>query len=139
MPRLLSLLVAVVVILAGIISSLPLWREKAVQKKQYLMLQEELRQEQALSRDLAERINAVKTDPRTVERLAREKFGLARSGETIFKFRSDLPPPTRCRPPTAPPPRPNPPARGPSADPATLGPSHDQLTGTDNTCPLRLV
>lgn len=102
MPRLLSLLVAVVVILTGIITSLPLWREKAVQKKQYLMLQEELRQEQARTRDITERINAVKTDPRTVERLAREKFGLARSGETIFKFRGDLPPQTTTPP--APPP-----------------------------------
>ena len=89
---------AVVVILTGIISSLPLWREKAVQKRQYLMLQEELRQEQARTREIADRIQAVRTDPRTVERLAREKFGLARSGETIFKFRSDLPSPAPSQP-----------------------------------------
>lgn len=84
---------AVVVILAGIISSLPLWREKAAQQKQYLMLQEEFRQEQSRTKELVDRINAVRTDPKTVERLAREKFGLARPGETIFKFRGDLPAP----------------------------------------------
>lgn len=91
MPRFYSLLIAVAVIVAGIVTSLPLWREKAVQKRRLLQLQEEYRQEQSRTRELSEKITAVKTDPRTVERLAREKFGLGRSGETIFKFRGDLP------------------------------------------------
>ncbi len=91
MPRIFSLLLALVVILAGIVASLPLFREKAVQRRQILVMQKELREEQARTRDLNDKINSVKTDPRTVERLAREKFGLARTGETIFKFRGDLP------------------------------------------------
>ncbi len=94
MPRLLALFVAVVVILGGIFTSLPLLREKAVQQRAQLQLQEELRVEQARARELAAKIHAVKTDPKTVERLAREKFGLARNGEIIFKFRSDLPTPS---------------------------------------------
>jgi len=38
---------------------------------------------------LAEQVNALKTDPKTIERIAREEIGLARPGEKIFK----LPPP----------------------------------------------
>ncbi len=92
MPRLFSLFVAVAVIVAGIVTSLPLWREKAVQKRQLLQLQEELRLEQARTKEISDKITAVKSDPKTVERLGREKFGLGRSGEVIFKFRGDLPP-----------------------------------------------
>lgn len=91
MPRPYSLLIAVVLVLGGIVASLPLFREKAVQKRQLIRLQESVRQEQIRTRELNEKINSVKSDPKTVERLAREKFGLARSGETIFKFRGDLP------------------------------------------------
>ena len=98
MPRLLSLLVAVVVILTGIFTSLPLLREKAAQKRVHLQLQEELRAEQARAKELTDKITAVKTDRKTVERLAREKFGLGRSGETIFKFRGDLSVPSGAAP-----------------------------------------
>ena len=79
------------VIVCGSFMSVPLLREKAAQKRVQLQLEEELRAEQVRAKELTEKINGVKTDPRTVERLAREKFGLGRSGETIFKFRSDLP------------------------------------------------
>jgi len=93
-PRLLSLLIAVVVILAGIFTSLPLLRAKANQKHDLLQRQEALAAEQVRYRAINDKITAVKTDPKTVERLAREKFGLGRTGETIFKFRGDLVAPT---------------------------------------------
>jgi len=38
---------------------------------------------------LGDQVNALKTDPKTIERIAREEMGLARPGEKIFK----LPPP----------------------------------------------
>jgi cell division protein FtsB len=90
-PQLLSLLVAVIILVAGAITCVPLIREKAVQKRVQLELEEQLRIQEAITRDLTARIVAVKTDPATVERLAREKFGLARPGETVFKFRNDFP------------------------------------------------
>jgi cell division protein FtsB len=90
-PQLLALLAAVVIVLAGAMTCIPLIREKAVQKRLQLELEEQLRAEEALSRELTAQIIAVKTDPATVERLAREKFGLARPGEIVFKFRNDLP------------------------------------------------
>lgn len=42
---------------------------------------EELRAENAR---LAAEIHALRTDPRAVERIAREELGLARPGETVF-------------------------------------------------------
>lgn len=94
MPRHLSicLLGAVVILLAGVAYSIPLLREKQAQKKAQIELQEKLRLELARRDEIENRIAAVKTDPRVVERLGREKFGLGRTGEVIFKFRGDLPP-----------------------------------------------
>ncbi len=41
------------------------------------------------NRDLADQVKALKTDPRVIERIAREEMGLAKPGEKVFK----LPPP----------------------------------------------
>ena len=43
---------------------------------------------------LADQVNSLKTDPKTIERIAREEIGLARPGEKIFK----LPPPLESSP-----------------------------------------
>jgi cell division protein FtsB len=51
---------------------------------------EELRGEiERLSQEnqaLAEHVNALKTDPETIEKIAREEMGLAKPGEMIFKL-----------------------------------------------------
>lgn len=41
---------------------------------------------------LAEQIHALRTDPRAIERLAREELGLARPGETVFLLRGEAAP-----------------------------------------------
>lgn len=41
---------------------------------------------------LAREIRALKSDPRAVERLAREQLGLARPGETVFLIHEESPP-----------------------------------------------
>ena len=56
MPRLVSLLIAVVILLLGIATCLPLLREKAVQKKVALQLEEDLRAEQEFHRQATSRI-----------------------------------------------------------------------------------
>jgi cell division protein FtsB len=89
---LIALLIAVVILMSGVMTCIPLIREKAVRKRVQLELQEELRVEIARAREMELDILSVKKDPATVERLAREKFGLARPGEMIFKFRSDMTP-----------------------------------------------
>jgi cell division protein FtsB len=91
MPRLLALLAAVVILLLGIMTCIPLIREKAVQKRAQLQMMEELEAERGRTLEIQKRIAAVRNDPTVVERLAREKFGLAKTGEVVFKFRGDLP------------------------------------------------
>lgn len=48
----------------------------------------------AENKSLAEQVNALKTDPKAIERIAREEMGLARPGELIFK----LPDPSKPNP-----------------------------------------
>lgn len=40
----------------------------------------------AENKSLADEVNALKTDPKAIERIAREEMGLARPGEMIFKM-----------------------------------------------------
>ncbi|MGE3309634.1 MAG: septum formation initiator family protein [Limisphaerales bacterium] len=102
MPRLVALLLAVVILLLGAMTCLPLLREKAVQSRVRLQMEDELRAELARTRELEARIERIKKDTSVVERLAREKFGLGRSGEVIFKFRDPTPAPNPSAPQTSP-------------------------------------
>ena len=38
------------------------------------------------NKSLTEQVNSLKSDPRSIERIAREEMGLARPGEMIFKI-----------------------------------------------------
>jgi cell division protein FtsB len=38
------------------------------------------------NKSLTEQVNSLKTDPKSIERIAREEMGLARPGELIFKL-----------------------------------------------------
>ena len=44
------------------------------------------------NRTLADQVGALKSDPRMIERIAREEMGLARPGEVIFKVPADSAP-----------------------------------------------
>ncbi len=59
-------------------------------QKEIEKLRQEIAQVNAENRELAEQVQALKTDPRIIERIAREEMGLARPGELIYK----LPAPT---------------------------------------------
>lgn len=45
------------------------------------------------NKSLADQVNALKTDPKAIERIAREEMGLARPGEMIFKLPDPKPTP----------------------------------------------
>jgi cell division protein FtsB len=46
----------------------------------------DIRKEEDKARQQKAAIDALRKDPKTVERLAREKLGLARTGETVIHF-----------------------------------------------------
>ncbi len=60
-------------------------------QKEIGRLRQEITQVTAENRDLAVQVKALKSDPRMIERIAREEMGLARPGELIFRL--PAPPP----------------------------------------------
>lgn len=72
----------------------PLIRHNERLRKEILVLEAEIRKEEENQKRLKASIDAL-GDPRTVERLAREKLSYAKPGETIIRFES---PPTNNAP-----------------------------------------
>ena len=65
---------------------LPLIRQNQRMRADILRLQNELQKEQVKANELQTQINALQNDPNTVARLAREKLGYAKPGETVIHF-----------------------------------------------------
>jgi cell division protein FtsB len=65
---------------------LPLIQQNERMRKQILELEDRVRREEDQARQLKTAIDALRNDPRTVERLARERLGYARPGETVIRF-----------------------------------------------------
>jgi cell division protein FtsB len=65
---------------------LPVIQENARMQRQIWKLEAELKAEQQKSQQLQGQIDALQNDPRTVERLTREKLGYARPNETVIYF-----------------------------------------------------
>lgn len=87
-----ALVVVAVLLLIGM-CYLPLIQENQRMRADNLKLERELEQETEKSNRLQSQIDALKNDPKTVERLTREKLGYARPGETVVRFE---PPPTNA-------------------------------------------
>ena len=67
---------------------LPLIHENTRMRAEILLLDQQLQAEQEKSRQLQAQIEALRNDPKTVERLAREDLGYAKPGETVIRFES---------------------------------------------------
>ncbi|HXR04051.1 MAG TPA: septum formation initiator family protein [Verrucomicrobiae bacterium] len=65
---------------------LPLIQQNERMQRENLRLERELEQEKEKSKQLQADIDALRNDPKTVERLTREKLGYARPGETVVRF-----------------------------------------------------
>jgi len=61
----------------------------AAQKERSRALAQQLQDLREENRTLEAEIGALRTDPRAIERLAREQLGLARPGELVFVIRDD--------------------------------------------------
>jgi cell division protein FtsB len=59
------------------------------QREKAERLQREIEEVRAENGRLAAEIEALRRDPRAIERLAREQLGLARSGEVVFLIREE--------------------------------------------------
>src|SRR5208282_2549178 len=86
----LTKMVAWLLLLAGLLLVgvwyLPLIQQNERMQRENLRLQRELDKEKEKARELQADIDALRNDPKTVERLTREKLGYARPGETVVRF-----------------------------------------------------
>ena len=95
--RLTQLMVGLVVLasLLGIFFwYLPLFQQNARMRKQIMVLQGQVRVEERKQEAIKTAISHLENDPKTVERMAREKLGYAKPGETVIFFE----PPKRSYP-----------------------------------------
>ena len=65
---------------------LPLIHQNEQMRKRIDYLDGELEKQRQISRDLQTEFDALRSDPKTVERLAREKLGYAKADETVIHF-----------------------------------------------------
>jgi cell division protein FtsB len=85
LTRLIIILLLLAALLAIALWYLPLIQRNERMRKDNLAADAEIRKEEETQRRLKASIDAMR-DPRTVERLARERLGYARTGETIIRF-----------------------------------------------------
>ncbi len=71
---------------------LPLIQQNQRYRKEILGLDLKIQAQERLARQLRASIAAVQNDPRTLERLVREKLGYARTNETVIHFQAPAAP-----------------------------------------------
>jgi cell division protein FtsB len=65
---------------------LPLIQQNERMRKEILRLEAQLQKEEENSKQLKAAIESLRSDPKAVERLARERLGYAKPGETVVRF-----------------------------------------------------
>ena len=79
-------LLIIAALLAVAVWYLPLIKQNERMRAEILRLEDEVTQEEKIAMRRKVAIDALRNDPETVERYAREKLGLARPGETGIRF-----------------------------------------------------
>ena len=80
-----GLVVLAILLLMGM-CYLPLIQQNERMRREILRLDVQLQNEEAKSKQLKAEIDALRNDPKTVERMMREKLGYAKPDETVVRF-----------------------------------------------------
>jgi cell division protein FtsB len=86
LTRVVIFLLFVAGILLVAIWYLPLIKQNERMRKEILRLERLSQKEEETGRQLRTSIDALRRDPKTVERLARERLGYAKTGEIVIRF-----------------------------------------------------
>src|SRR5438093_12580246 len=86
LTRVVIFLLMLAAILAVAVWYLPLIKQNERMRKEIVRLDAQIAKAEDSGRQLKTSLDALKYDPKAVERLAREKFGYAKSGETVIRF-----------------------------------------------------
>ena len=79
-------LLIIAALLAVAVWYLPLIKQNERMRAEILRLEGEVTKEKKIAMRRKVNIEALRNDPETVERYAREKLGLAKAGETVIRF-----------------------------------------------------
>jgi len=86
--RLLKLLLVVAALLLVAVWYLPLIQQNERMRKEVQRLDTQTKKETETQRQLKASIDALRNDPKAVERLAREQLGYAKPGEVVVHFQN---------------------------------------------------
>lgn len=86
LTRLMALLLFLAAMLAVVFWYIPLIQQNERMRKEIQRLQMQIKAEERATQALEERIRTLRTDPKAVERLARERLGFAKTNETVIFF-----------------------------------------------------
>jgi cell division protein FtsB len=86
LTRVVIFLLFVAGILGVAIWYLPLIKQNERMRKEILRLDSQIQKEEVNGKQLKSSIDALRNDPKAVERLARERLGYAKPGETVIRF-----------------------------------------------------
>jgi len=86
LTRVVIFLIIVAVVLAVAIWYLPLVQQNERMRKEILRKDTLIQKEEEAAKQLKASTDALRADPKAVERLARDKFGYAKPGETVVRF-----------------------------------------------------
>ena len=86
LTRLVVLLLFVAALVGVGLCYAPLIQQNERKRKRILQLDAEIQREEATGRCLKGSIESLNRDPRTIERLVRERLGYAKPGETVVRF-----------------------------------------------------
>ncbi len=64
----------------------PLFQQNERMRQEILRLDTDIKTEEEISKQLKASTDALRNDPKAVERLARERLGYAKPGETVVRF-----------------------------------------------------
>ena len=82
-------LVAVAVVMLIGMTYVPLIHQNERMRREILRLDDELQKQETIAKQLRADIDALRNDPATVSRLAREKLGYAKPDETVVHFETN--------------------------------------------------
>ena len=90
LTRVVIFLLLLAVLLAIAVWYLPLIQQNERMRKEVLRLDTQVQKEEDTSKQLKSSIDGLRNDPKTVERLARERLGYAKPGETVIRFEGTI-------------------------------------------------
>ncbi len=86
LSRVAIFLVFIALLLLVAVRYLPLIQQNERYRKEILRLDSEIQKKEETGRQLKLQVEALRHDPKAIERLAREQLGYGKPGETVIRF-----------------------------------------------------